>query len=280
MTTNNSAAAALSTPSESGVTPAPGESAVPPSASTAPSTSTNSWTDGFSDENKTYVQHKKWASPSELLDSYRNIERFQSGATDVVKIPGPTAKAEEWEGLYNKLGRPDAASGYEFKGDDGKAFAEIAHKHNLTKSQAQGILEDMLALEESQENQLKIDNENRFAQEMNEVKQEWGKDYDKKVVQGTRAAAALGFDQDAMNTLESKLGTKSAMNLFADIGAMMKEGEFIEGSSAKGFGNSSHEAKLLIQQKQTDPAFMKQYLDGNKEYVQEMARLMRVAYDT
>jgi hypothetical protein len=81
-----------------------------------------------------------------LLKNYAHAQKFQGQA---VRIPGEDATPEDLAKFYSKLGRPEAADGYEvtlpdIKGgwDDGlvEDFKKVAHETGMTPKQVQDVL--------------------------------------------------------------------------------------------------------------------------------------------
>lgn len=103
---------------------------------------------GLSDDNRRVADAKGWDTADKIIDSYRNLE---AKIGDSLRPPADDAPAEEWQAFYGRLGRPDAAGGYEFAMPEGLAedfpydaesatrFAEWAHEAGLSPRQAQSL---------------------------------------------------------------------------------------------------------------------------------------------
>lgn len=88
------------------------------------------------------------------VDSTEKLYTMLDGAQTLLGkrpagIPAPDAPAEEWSKFYDALGRPKAATEYQFDGAD-KAdpkfvpeLQKVFHKHGLTAAQAKGIYSDV-----------------------------------------------------------------------------------------------------------------------------------------
>ena len=120
-----------------------------------------------------------------LARSYVNAQRL-IGA-DKLPIPvNPTD--EDLDNIYNRLGRPENAEGYQIAVDGNivtedvaKTYADIAHKLRLTPEQASGVLEYYKSTSMANvETMQKADAEIRERTE-NELKQEWGANYERNI---------------------------------------------------------------------------------------------------
>ena len=119
-----------------------------PSETTAtpePTTTTEvSWRDSLPDDLKTNESLGKFSDVSTLAKSYINAE--QMIGKDKMVVPSANTTEDEWNDIYDKLGRPSAPNAYELKAELGEgeqideqlmsSFKETAHKHGLSPAQA------------------------------------------------------------------------------------------------------------------------------------------------
>lgn len=233
-----------------------GETAAPTGETAQP----ESWSSGFDEATQAYVKNKGWDSPDKVLESYRNLERFQGGAKNVLEIPGEDADETALSDFYNKLGRPDTPDQYGIEGDE--EFSKAAYELGLSKNQAASLYEklseksasDLKAYEEQ------VDQENAAA--LDTLKQQWGRDYDKNVLAGQKAAHALGYGEEALLELETGMGTQAMMELFSKVGSMMSEPDFITGQAGD-FSQSEHSARQELEALKMDSKWMDEYLAGD-----------------
>ena len=115
---------------------------------TTQSTQPVSWKQSISEQYRTNPNIEKFTEIDALAKSY--INAVSMIGTDKIPLPGKTATDEQWNEVYNKLGRPESPDKYnlQFKTDVApvdenviKGFAQNAHKLGLNNKQAQGILE-------------------------------------------------------------------------------------------------------------------------------------------
>jgi len=183
------------------------------------------------------------------------------------------------------LGRPESAEKYSLdaksevvKFDDAaiKSFAEQSHKLGLNNKQAQGILEFYKNNMEGNAQQEKIDSETAHAQAQQQLRQEWGRDYDSKVNQ----ARALFKANINPNLLETQLkdGTLLGDNTeiikgFAKIASMMQEDKIVATESENVNTTKDLESEIsAIMNDKSHPYHVKGHPDHDKS-VQQMLTL-------
>lgn len=244
------------------------------------------WNAGFDEDTNAYVSNKGWQSPSDILSSYRNLEKFAGGSKNLLELPGVDADQAALDAFYNKLGRPDSADKYELKVPDGADadlanwFKQTAHQSGLSSKQAATLFDawnEMSATRLQSMNQEAQANSDR---EIADLKKEWGQGYDAQIDSGKRAVAALGYNAEQLNAIESKMGTAEMLKLFAAVGSKMGEDSFVDGnrSGDTTFGLTPAAAKQQIADLKMDKNFMSEYLGGNKDALAKMQRLMTFAH--
>ena len=106
---------------------------------------------------------------------------------------------DQWNEVYAKLGRPESADKYTLDAKSDvvpfdetaiKSFAEQSHQLGLNNKQAQGILEFYKNNMEGTAQQSKIDTETAQVQAEQQLRQEWGRDFEGKVKQAGALAKA------------------------------------------------------------------------------------------
>lgn len=249
-------------------------------------TTNAAWNSGFDEETSTFVSNKGWQSPNDIISSYRNLEKFAGGSKNLLELPGVDADQAALDAFYNKLGRPDAADKYDLKMPDGADaelanwFKQTAHKSGLSSKQAASLFD---AWNEMSASRMEAMNQEAIANseaELNTLKKEWGQGYEANIDAGKRAVAALGYGEEQLNALESKMGTAEMLKLFAAVGSKMGEDSFADGgrSGSTTFGLTPAAAKQQIADLKMDKNFMSEYLGGNKDAIAKMQRLMTFAH--
>lgn len=248
--------------------------------------SQGAWYDAFPEEVRGLVETKGWQSPVDAIQSYTNLEKFLGAdkAGRGLVLPKDDAGPEEWAQVYDKLGRPQNPDGYKLPVPDGAdpEFAKEAagkfHELGLTAKQAQALTEWFNGKSEgamaAQQNMMAQSAE----QQMAELQQEWGKEFDANIESGRRAARQFGVQEEMLTKIENAVGTKEMLKLFAKIGKGMGEDSFVEGSGSGKFGMSPEAARVQINRLKADPEWSAKYLSGNADAKAELERLMRAGY--
>jgi hypothetical protein len=248
-------------------------------------TNETTWSSGFDEDTSAYVANKGWKDPSDVLESYRNLEKFVGGSKSLIEIPGVDAEPDKMEEFYNRLGRPESADKYELSVPDNAEketvewFKEKAHSLGLTNDQASKLFSDWNSMvdEKMQSHQEQVAQMQQ--EQLASLKKEWGGAFDSQIAAGKRAVNTLGYDQEALTALEEKLGTADMLKLFATIGSKMGEDSFVDGGRSDGaFGLTPAAAKQQLSDLKLDQGFMDQYLSGNPDALNKMKRLMEAAH--
>lgn len=228
------------------------------------------------------VETKGWKSANDALQSYANLEKTLGA--DKIALPGKDAKPEDWDAVWNKLGRPEKPDGYAFQApenlpgyDQGFAdwFRDTAHKAGLNGNQAAALHDAFVAF--SEQEMAAREEANREGEA--KLRQEWGRAFDQKVALAKRATQAFGGDVEILDKLEGALGYDGVVKMFSAIGEAMGE-DAIKGGGGSGFAMTPDAAKAEIAKIQGDsksPYYDKMHPE-HKLLVEKMERLHRVAY--
>lgn len=138
----------------------------------------------------------KFRKNPEVFDE---LVKLHEAAEKGIVPPGEDATVEEIDAYYQKLGRPEKPEGYELSAGDGeqtKQFAEwykkAAFEAGLTKEQAERLYNSEV---ERRSDEAKVrQSAQKRAQEkaVNELRQEWGDDFDPYVKGAQRMIAQFG----------------------------------------------------------------------------------------
>ena len=234
-----------------------------------------------------------------LAKGYKNaqqlIGKIGANPDSVVAIPGEE-DSEGWNGLFNKLGRPESADKYslgEMALPEGmkadlelqKGFTSKAHELGLSNKQAQGLFawwNENVGSNFTQQTQAAAAKEQ---QGISALRTEWGQAFDQKLGDAKSALAHYGGEDLTAYLEESRLGNDPRMiKVFATLGAQLREdGIAGRGSAGAGMGVlSPTEARQEIAKLQGDTQFSKQYLNksdpAHQQAVQRMKSLHEMAY--
>jgi hypothetical protein len=243
------------------------------------------WTAGFDEDTNAYVQNKGWKDPADLLNSYKNLEKFAGGSKNLVEIPGEDADIDRLSQFYNKLGRPESPDKYGIEAGEGldaeltEWYKNTSHELGLTGKQAKALFEKWNETVSQRETAMQQETVRQQEQDIQSLKKEWGQAYENQIDAGRRAVNALGYDQNQLNAMEDKLGTAEMLKLFAQIGSKMGEDSFAGGERSGGsFGLTPAAARQQIADLKLDSGFMSKYTSGDKDAIAKMTKLMEAAY--
>ena len=208
---------------------------------------------------------------------------------DKIAIPTNNSTQEAWDEAYEKLGRPESPEKYAldaksdvvpFDENAIKSFAEQSHKLGLNNKQAQGILEFYKNNMEGSAQQSKIDTETAQAQSEQELRSEWGRDFDAKVQQAGAIAKANINPEVLDMTLSSgiRLGDHpEIIKGFSKIANMMSEDKIVSTESENVNSVADIESEISAITNNTDgPYWNKQHPDHDK-VVQQVYTLREMA---
>lgn len=288
----------------------PSQSALPPTAATpqaaaAPSASIGAsaaatgtappptWFDSFKNpENKGFVQTKGFDGPEMAIESQRNLEKLMGIPKErLLALPEDMSKPEaqkELSKVFERLGKPESADKYDF-GElpkdapaSQKEFTDWAknafHKANLTASQAKEVVDAWNnKVQETSKSQIELE-QKEAERSFNDLKANWGNVYEQNLTIAKSGAKEFGLTADQIDGIQKSIGYEKTMKLFHNIGSKLGEAQFTNGQS-KGFGAMSPDsARLELQSRMSDKAFMQKYTSGDTEAKNIMNRLHADAF--
>jgi len=197
----------------------------------------SSWKDSISEEYRVDPNIEKFTEIDALAKSYINATKMIG--QDKLVIPNNNSTDDQWSEVYSKLGRPESADKYSLDVnsevvnlDEGaiKSFTENAHQLGLNNKQAQGILEFYKNSMEGSAQQSVIDTETAQSQAEQQLRQEWGRDFDGKVKQAG-ALAKANINPEVLD-MQLQDGTRigdhpEIIKGFAKIAGMMSEDKIL-----------------------------------------------------
>jgi hypothetical protein len=288
MTTESTTAAATTT-TAAATTPAASTTTTTPAATTGEFTWTSA---GLDPDTLGYVQNKGWKAPTDLVGSYKNLEKLVGGGLDsVVKLPKADAAPEEWAPVYDRLGRPKSPDEYGLPVPEGDAgeFAKTAstwfHEAGLNGRQARVVAEKWNAHVAAEMKREADATAAAHAEQVAALKTEWGANMQANTALVDRAAVAFGMSAEQLNALKATMGPAGAMKFMHAIGSKLGvEGEFITGDhkpDAIG-GMTPERAQARINELKNDNDFKRRF-DSKDDAVRsdaraEMRKLHLIAY--
>jgi len=204
------------------------------SAETQPTTLTaetvvTDWKASLSDEIRADKSLENIKDVEGLAKSYVHAQKLVGA--DKIPVPNKFATEKDWDAVYQKLGRPEDASGYKYDLPEDqtidetalKNFSDQAHKLGLLPGQANGMVKfynEMTAASLQEQDSIAV-----AAREnsVKELKQEWGQAYDQKISQANNLAKTAGIGElfDTNLADGTKLGDNPVMiKAFAQLAQM------------------------------------------------------------
>ena len=234
-----------------------------------------SWKEAIPEELRNDPNISKFTELEALAKSYVNATRMIG--QDKVAVPNNNSTEDQWNEVYDKLGRPESADKYQLDVksdivplDEGaiKQFAENAHQLGLNNKQAQGILEFYKNSMESSAQQSKIDNETAQANAEQELRKEWGSNYENNIKKAGSIAKA-NMNPEVLD-MELKDGTRlgdhpAIIKGFANIANLMSEDKLVSTESENVSQGTDYEAEISkIVNDRDGPYWNKSHPDHDK----------------
>ena len=242
-----------------------------------------SWKEAISEEFRTNPNIEKFTEIDALAKSY--INATQMIGQDKVSVPNKNSTEDQWNEVYDKLGRPESADKYSLDVksdvvpfDDGavKQFAENAHKLGLSNKQAQGVLEFYKNSMEGTAQQNQVDTETSQVQAEQELRKEWGREFETNVKRAG-ALAKANLNSDVLD-LELNNGMRvgdhpEIIKGFAKMASLMTEDKMVSDEDKGATSSASIESEISTITNNTDgPYWNKNHPDHDK-VVQQVYKL-------
>lgn len=238
-------------------------------------------------ENRGYAESKGFKDAESVVESYRNLEKLHGVPKEkLLRLPDKLDDDKALSEIYNKLGRPEKADGYEVKVPEGAdpEFGNWAkglfHEAGLTKRQGDSIAakwnERMAgALKAHQDAE-----DAAFNSQVENLKKEWGAAYDQNLGQAKKLATAMGLDEEQAEKMSRVVGVdgffKMIHGLQAKFGIKLDEAGF-KGEGGQGFGQilSPEGARARINELKSDKEFTARLHNGDTAARAEWDRVHR-----
>ena len=185
---------------------------------------------------------QNFSNMDDFVKSYLHSQKLVGA--DKIPVPNKLATDDDWNTVYERLGRPESPEGYSYelpeesKVDDTtlKAFSAEAHKLGLLPKQAQGIMNYYNSLAEQSDKSLEFRDETARAEAEIELRKEYGPAYDLKVTQARNLATNTLGAEFLRNTIlqdGSSLGNNpQVVRAFADLASKLSEDSMVQGEVA------------------------------------------------
>lgn len=218
------------------------------------------------------VEQRQWKSPADAIGSYRSLEQHMGLPPErLLKLPTEKSTPEEWNAVFDRLGRPKDHNAYQIplpegdKGEFAKAMAPIFHKAGLTQAQVKTLAEEANKMTGERVQAETAAAKAKHDAEVAQLKEEWGDLYQQNAEIVDRAGAAFGVTAEQVKAIGQVLGPKATMKFFFDIGTKIAvEGQFVGGDKAGSFSQpggarTPEMARAEVRQLMNDKTFIQEY---------------------
>lgn len=250
------------------------------------------WTATLPDDIKSVVTAKGWKAPTDVINSYRNLETTLG--TKRFEMPAPNWDEKKWGEFYAAAGRPEAPDKYpnsevklpdSVKIDDGmlKSAKEQLFKLGLSANQAKGVLDFYNGFVGQQEGTAVAARQKALDDANAALKTAWGDKFDENTGFVKKAYAKFSTPEFEKELIDSGLGNNPRIiEMFAKIGRAMSE----DSAGGRGGGalnaQDAESAKAEIARLKIDAKFNEAYFNpghaDHKRMVAEWTALHAKAY--
>ena len=219
-----------------------------------------------------------------FVKSYLHSQKLVGA--DKIPIPNKYATDEDWNAVYEKLGKPKSPDGYEYnlgketKLDDNslKAFSAEAHKLGLLPKQAQGIIKYYNDLAGASETEANNKAEAARTEAEKNLRKEFGSTYNDRITAAKKLATTTLGNEFLNNTIlqdGSKLGDNpTVVKAFADLAAQMSEDNIVKGDAPAYMSNKEINRQIATLQ-QPGSAYWDKRHPNHSDVVQEVQELIK-----
>ena len=221
-----------------------------------------------------------------LAKSYIHAQKM-IGA-DKIALPGKNASEEEWDAVYNRLGKPEEAKTYEedfgdlpIPEENVKNFKDAAHKLGLNQTQFKGLTTWYKDLIKTQVEDINVDADTKRAESEAALRKEFGKTYDAKLKSSQRVFQTYG-DTKFLD-VELKDGTKlgdhpTFIKLMSNIADTISEDKIATGEKGSEFFTPAEAKRKIAELTTTGSPYWNRKDPGHVDAVKEVADMQEMVH--
>jgi hypothetical protein len=254
------------------------------------------WKQGLSEDIRDNKEFEKYTEFDTFAKSHLNLVKM----VGLDSVPKPNGEfgpddqnREQWDHVFNQLGRPDDPSGYTFPKlqlPEGVEFSKEAHAAQVAEWHKLGFNQAQVNALFKSHHQGRVDAHNANIKRITdlgasteiELKKEWGEAYQKEVNTAIRAIGEFGNDEVKELLNSSGLGNNPVMlKFFNEIGkAIMEDTELVGGGEGKrGGAQTPKEIDAQIAELQGHPARKNKKHAENKIIADKLSVLFKKKAD-
>jgi hypothetical protein len=206
--------------------------------------------------------------------------------TEKINIPNKFATDEDWNAVYEKLGKPKSPDEYKYnlpkesKLDDDslKAFSATAHQLGLLPKQAEGIINYYNELANASEVDTNAKAETARAEAEKTLRKEYGSAYKHRIHAAKNLASSTLGNEFLSNTIlqdGSKLGDNPiVVKAFAELASQISEDTMVQGE-APAYMSLKEINKQIAALQQPGSAYFDKRHPNHDDAVSEMQTLIQ-----
>lgn len=212
---------------------------------------------------------------NKLAKSYVHlVKKLGAPPENLIKLP---AGNENWDEVYDKLGRPANPDQYEipYETNMEKEFASEIHKLGLSKEQGQQVYNFIKNNGEYSTQMAKQQFEELQIENVNKLKSDWGNDFQKNTTKARQAFLQLA-DQDTLKMFEGTgLGNHpEVVKIFHKVGEILEEDGLLNTDiGGTGAGGRAQVETRLSEIMKTESAYWDSMHPDHDRMVQEALKL-------
>ena len=253
------------------------EAAAPEAAEAAPVNFLESLDEQYRNE----PMFRHITSVNDMAKGYMNAQRMVGA--DKIALPSKSATPDEWREVYNKLGAPTEASGYEFDGDVPldesylTSFREHALNAGLNPSQANEMMNFVRGtVNTMNETASQGAEEARYAGEQ-ELRQEFGQAFEQRVEMAQMAARNLLGGTEMFDDIQLSDGRMlgdhpDIIRMFSNLASAIGE-DNLAGETTELVMTPEEASRQVAEMTRRDGPYWDRMHPEHDTYIQEVLRL-------
>lgn len=235
--------------------------------------------ENFKEENRSFITSKGFKSADDMAAALM-------AADNMVSLPTEKSTEEELNAFYTKLGRPESAEKYNFNIPEGqsdefaKSVAPLLFKAGLTQKQLDTLVPDWNNFVAARNEALTKAAQEEFTKATEELKKEWGANYEANETLAQRATQALGLTAEELDGLVKAKGTAWVYKTMVKLSKAIGDDKIKGTSGGRTEVNLSDpkEAQAEIARLMKDPQFAADFVKGEAKAKEKWDKLHKVAY--
>ena len=244
-------------------------------------TTQTNFQDLIPDEYRSEKSLENFKDMGDFVKSYLSAQKIVGA--DKIPVPNKFSTEDDWKAVFSKLGAPENPDDYKYSFKDGEvdqelvsSFNQEAHRLGLLPQQAESLIKyynDMNEGSSIEANEKAA--ETRLNTE-NELKKEFGPQYNKRLDQAQRLAASTLGSEFLENTYlqdGSRLGDNIAVvKAFSELADKLSEDEVIKGDTSS-YMTAKDLQKEISSLQEEGSAFWDKQHPNHEKAVQEVFKL-------